>query len=217
MHTKRHTLAWLLFLISIVPGLAFAEREGRLVGKVTDPQGNPIPGVVVTATSPQIPGFRDVQTTDKRGVFVVDFYKIDVTYNYRFDKAGYQSMEAQQKWTLEGTEHYQWTMRAGQTAAVVGGQPPASTSQEAILAYNTGITAFKAKDYATAEAKLKEAVGHDPNMRQAWGALSSAHQQLGHHKEAAEAAEKAIASARANGKSASFETLFKQALSSINR
>lgn len=192
MHTKQRTMAWLLVLIWIVPGLAFAERKGRLVGKVVDPEGKPIPGVTVTATSPQIPGFRDVETTDNKGVFTVDFRQIDVMYHYRFDKAGYQSMDAEQKWGLEGTEHFQWTMHPG-TTAEVSALPPASTSQEAIDAYNGGVTAVKGKDYATAEAKFKEAVVHDPNLRQAWAQLSSVQVELGHNKEAAEAAEKAMA------------------------
>ena len=192
MRTKQHTLAWLLFLIWMVPGLAFAERKGRLLGKVLDPEGNPIPGVVVTVTAPEIPSFREVQTSDKKGMFTVDFRQVDVTYRYRFDKAGYQTMEAQQKWGLEGTQYYEWTMHPGQSAAV-GGLPPASTSEPAIAAFNAGVTASKAKDYATAEAKFKEAVGYDPNLRQAWGALSEAQVQLGHDQQAAEAAEKAMA------------------------
>ncbi len=192
MHTKKHTLACLLFLIWMVPALAFAERRGRLVGKVLDPEGNPIPGATVTVTSPDIPSFREVQTSDKKGMFTVDFRVIDVTYHYRFDKAGYQTMEAQQKWGLEGTQFYEWTMHPGQAVAV-GDAPPASSSEPAILAFNGGVIAFKAKDYATAEAKFKEAVGHDPKLRQAWGALSEAHLELGHNQEAAEAAEKAIA------------------------
>ena len=194
MHIKQRAMAWLLVLIWIVPGLAFAERKGRLVGKVADPDGKPIAEVTVTVTSPQIPGFRDVETTDKKGVFTVDFTQIDVMYHYRFDKVGYQSMDAEQKWGLEGTEHFQWTMNPGASAATaVGGPPPVSNSQEAIDAYNGGITASKAKDYATAEARFKEATVHDPKLRQAWAQLSSVQVELGHNKEAAEAAEKAIA------------------------
>ncbi len=193
MHTKQRAMAWILFLIWMVPGLAFAERKGRLVGKVLDPEGKPIPGVAVIVTSPQIPGFRDIETTDKKGVFTVDFRQINVTYHYRFDKAGYQSMETEQMWGLEGTDHFEWTMQPGTPATVVGGPPPVSTSQEAITAYNGGVTALKAKDYAPAETKFKEAIGHDPNLRQAWAQLSTVQVELGHNKEAAEAAEKAMA------------------------
>ena len=184
MHGKQHTTAWLLLLICMIPGLAFAERRGRLVGKVLDPAGNPIPGVSVTATSPDIPSFREARTTDKKGVFTIDFRQIDVTFHYRFDKAGYQSMEAEQQWSLEGAQRYEWTMHPGDTA-VVGGPPPASTSEPAILAFNAGVTASKAKDYATAEAKFKEAAGHDPNLRQAWAALSTVQVEVGHNQEAA--------------------------------
>jgi tetratricopeptide (TPR) repeat protein len=185
-------MARLLLLILIVPGLAFAERRARLVGKVVDPEGNPLSGVAVTVTSPQIPGFRDVETTDRKGVFTVDFSHVDVMYHYRFDRAGYQSMEAQQEWSLEGTALQSWTLHP-QAAPAGGGLPPASTSQEAILAFNSGIAAFKAKDLATAETKFNEAVGHDPNLRQAWEALSGVQVELGHNQEAAEAAEKAMA------------------------
>ncbi|MCX6538271.1 MAG: tetratricopeptide repeat protein [Acidobacteria bacterium] len=192
MSTSQRTMAWLLILIWIIPGLAFAEQKGRLLGKVVDPEGNPIPGVVVTATSPQIPSFKEVRTTDKKGTFIVDFRAVDVTYHYRFDKAGYQSVEAQQEWHLEGTQSYQWTMHPVSGSAV-GSLPPASTSEPAILAFNGGVTALKAKDYPTAEAKFKEAVGHDPNLLQAWVALSAVQVQTGHNQQAAESAEKAMA------------------------
>ena len=193
MRTKQHTLAWLLFLIWMVPGLASAERIGRLIGKVIDPEGNPIPGVTVTTTSKQIPKFQDVQTSDKKGMFTVDFSQVDVTYVYRLDKPGYQTMQIEQKWELEGTQLFTWTMQPGQSATLVGGLAPVSTSQPAIAAFNAGVTALKAKDNATAAAKFKEAVGHDPTLRQASEALSTVELALGHNQEAAEAAEKAIA------------------------
>lgn len=192
MPTTRRTLAWLLILAWIVPGVAFTEQKARLVGKVVDPKGDPISGVVVTTTSPQIPSFREARTTDKKGGFTVDFSEVNVTYHYRFEKAGYQTLDAQQEWHLEGTQRSQWTMTPGQASAV-GGVPPASTSEPAILAFNGGITALKAKDYATAEAKFKEAAGYDSKLVQAWVALSTVQMETGHNQEAAEAAEKAMA------------------------
>jgi tetratricopeptide (TPR) repeat protein len=83
-------------------------------------------------------------------------------------------------------------MQLGSTVAAADA-PVASASAPAIAAYNAGVGALKAKDYATAEAKFKEAIGHDPNLRQAWGALSSAQLELGRNQEAAAAAENAIA------------------------
>jgi tetratricopeptide (TPR) repeat protein len=194
MAIQKRTMTWLLFLLLVFPGMAFAERKGRLIGKIVDPDGKPIPGVTVTVTSPQVSRFKDVETTDKRGMFIVDFSQVNVTYRYRFDKVGYTTMQFEQLWELEGTQQMDWTMQPGQSAAVAaGGAPPASTSQTAIAAYNQGLAALKAKDTATAEAKFKEAVGNDPKFLQAWEALSSAELELGKNQEAAEAAEKAIA------------------------
>ncbi|MDD5562195.1 MAG: tetratricopeptide repeat protein [Thermoanaerobaculaceae bacterium] len=192
MHSKRCAMAWIVSLFLIAPGLAFAERQGTLIGKVLDPDGKPIRGVTVTVTSPQIPKFQDVETTDKRGMFTVGFDQIDVTYHYRFDMTGYQSLEVNQEWHLVGTQFFEWTMHPG-APVVVGGAVPASTSAPAVDAFNLGVAAFKAKDYATAETKFSEAVTHDPKLRQAWEALTAVQLQLGHDKEAAEAAEKAIA------------------------
>jgi Tfp pilus assembly protein PilF len=193
MLIKKRTVAWLLLLIWIVPGLAFGQRKPRLIGKVVDPDGQPIPGVTVTTTSKDIPKFQDIQTTNKKGMFTVDLRQVDVTYVYRFDKPGYQTMQIEQKWELEGSQLFTWTMQPGQSAALVGGLAPVSSSQPAIAAFNAGVVALKAKDGATAEAKFKEAVADDPNLRQAWEALSSVELNLGRNQEAAEAAEKAMA------------------------
>ncbi len=183
-----------MMLIWIVPVVAFAgQDEGRLVGKIIDPDGKPIPGVSVTATSPQISSFKELRTTDKRGTFTIDFRQIDVTYQYRFEKAGYQTLEIRQDWHLVGTQHSEWTMQPGAAAAAVGSVPAASASEPAVLAYNAGIVALKAKDYATAEAKFTEAVGHDPKLVQAWSALSAVQVETGHNQQAAEAAERAMA------------------------
>ena len=195
MPTGQRTLAWqlvlLLVFIFMAPGTAFAQK-GRLIGKVIDPDGKPIQGVQVTATSPQVPSFRVVKTTDKKGVFILDFRDMGVTYHYRFEKEGYQPLEVNQEWDLEGTQRFEWKMVPG-AAPDVGGVPPASTSEPAVLAYNAAVAAVKAKDYATAEAKFTEAVGHDPKLVQAWTALSAVRLQTGRNQEAAEAAEKAIA------------------------
>jgi Tfp pilus assembly protein PilF len=176
----------------MVPALAFARDRARLVGRVVDPEGKPIEGVAVTATSQEVPTFREVRTTDKKGSFTIDIHVIDVTYHYRFEKDGYEPLDAQQDWHLEGTQKFDWTMRPG-SGRTVSGPPPASTSEPAIIAYNAGITALRAKDNATAEAKFKESVGHDPKLVQAWVLLSTVQVQTGHDKEAAESAEKAMA------------------------
>jgi Tfp pilus assembly protein PilF len=192
MATSQRIVAGVLVLLLVVPGLAFARQRLRLDGKIVDPKGKPIEGVTVTATSPQVKNFRVVQTTDKKGTFTVDLPENNVTYVYRFEKAGYATLQANQDWTMDGSARFQWTMQPG-SGPEIGGAPPASTSEPAVLAYNAAVAAVKAKDLATAEAKFKEAAGHDPKLIQAWAALTTVELQLGHNQEAAESAEKAIA------------------------
>ena len=81
MFRAHRTSLWLLVLILVVPDLASA-RKGRLIGIVIDPDGNPLEGVKATATSDQVPGFNEVEVTDKKGVFKVDFNEINVVYKY---------------------------------------------------------------------------------------------------------------------------------------
>ena len=197
MHTSHRKIAWLLILLWIVPGLVFAEERARLVGRVIDPQGKPIEGVKVTATCKQDEKFHEVRTTDKKGSFTIIFSVINVTYQYRFEKDGFQTLDANQNWTAEGAQRFDWTLQPGTgqapQAKEPGVQPPASQSPEAIEAYNAGVMASRAKDYKTAIAKFKESVGHDPKLVQAWIALSTAQLQTREFKDSADSAEKAMA------------------------
>ncbi len=192
MATSQRIVAGVLVLLLVVPGLAFARQRLRLDGKIVDPKGKPIEGVTVTATSSDVPGFREVRTTDKKGSFTIDLPQNGVTYQYRFDKVGYATLNARQQWQLEGSQRFEWTMQPG-SGPEIGGAAPISLSEPAVLAYNAGVAAVKGKDYPTAEAKFKEAAGLDPQLSVAWVALSSVQLQTGHNQEAAESAEKAIA------------------------
>ena len=191
MRTRMQTVAWLLVLLSMVPGLAFGQRL-RLTGRIVDPNDKPIEGVEVTATSPDVPAFRVVKTTDKKGSFTIDLPQNEVTYQYRFVKAGYVSLDAKQKWSLEGSQKFDWTMQPGESPAVAAAAT-ATASEPAVAAYNAGVAALKTKDLRTAEASFNQAVAADPNLVSAWVALAQVQVQAGHNKEAAESAEKAIA------------------------
>ena len=192
MNSKQRAIVFFLIFALAIPGLVSAKRKARLVGRTIDADHNPIVGVTVTSTSPQIPDFREVDITDEKGVFKVDFEEVDVVYRFRFEKAGFVTLDAELNWSLVGTMRDDFIMTPG--ASQVGDAAvPTSTSNPAIQAYNGGVAAFEKKDYQDAVAKFEEAADHDPDFRQAWGALSVAHLKLGQNQEAAEAAEKAMA------------------------
>jgi Tfp pilus assembly protein PilF len=201
--TLRRALPCLaLLLAALWPGAASAFREGRLIGKVVDAAGKPIAGVRVTTTSAALPDFKDVTVTDGKGVFKVDFEKIDIVYVYELEKAGYVPLRVEQKWTVADTDRHEFRMVAsgtptlGELGAPAANDPaaaPAAPSSPAVAAFNAGVRAFKDKDYDTALARLQEASAQDPSLRAAWVALSATHMQQRHYPQAAEAAEKAIA------------------------
>jgi Tfp pilus assembly protein PilF len=210
--TRKHrAAAGLVILWLAFPGLASAFRQGRLIGRVLDTKGKPVSGVRVTTTSPKLPDFKETAVTDEKGVFKVDFEKIDIVYVYELEKAGYVPLRVDQKWTVDGTDRHDFTLvpaegqalgeiapapssAAGSSAAPGAVAPPVApaVASPAIEAFNAGVRAFKAKDYDTALAKLQEAVAQDPSLRQTWVALSATHMQQRHYQQAAEAAEKAI-------------------------
>jgi len=192
MHTKMRMVAWILVVILMASGSAFAIRKARLIGQVLDPDGNPIEGVTVTITSEQVPGgFNEVETTDKKGVFKVDFEVIEVIYYYRFDKVGYQPMQTEHNWQKDGTARYKFTIYPGETPAVEGLEVT-TTSNPAIAAFNAGAAAFSDQKYPAAVERFREAVEHDPEFERAWGALAVALVEQGSYQEGVEAAEKAI-------------------------
>ncbi len=192
MLTAKSMMVGFLVLVLGIPGLVLADSQGRLIGKVVDEKGDPLKGVTVTSTSPSVPGYKDEDTTDKRGIFKFDFPELNVVYRLKFEKIGFAPFETDVTWQLVGTAHREYTMHPG-SMVEAGSAPVASTSNAAVKAYNAGIAAYKAQDNAQAIADFKQAVEHDPKLHQAWAALSVAYFQDGKYQETVDAAEKAIA------------------------
>lgn len=191
MKAQTRVLVALLALFLAAAGPASAIRQGRLIGKVVDPEGSPIEGVTVTATSDQVSGFNEVEVTDAKGIFKIDFDEIDVVYKYRFEKAGYQTLLSEQTWQKVGTERYEFVLQPAEVAPV-GDLAATTTSGQAVLAFNSGRAELEAGNWGAAAAKFEEALEHDPELRQAWAALGVARLEQARYQESAAAAEKAI-------------------------
>ena len=194
MTTEQRRAAWLLALALTAPALVHAARLGRLIGKVVDTEGKPIAGVTVTTTSPKIPDFEQVATTDEKGIFKVDFERIGIVYHYELEKAGYVTLRIDQNWNVEGTDRHEFKMARTEPIPVAEGAPAAaSASEPAVVAYNEGVAALKGKDHATARARFEASVAADPSLRLAWMGLAQVHLDQKRYREAAEAIEKAVA------------------------
>ena len=67
MHLRKILLLGFMALL-ISGGLVNAQQTGVIAGRITDVDGNPIPGVTVTATGPNLPGTR-VDVTSSSGMY----------------------------------------------------------------------------------------------------------------------------------------------------
>jgi tetratricopeptide (TPR) repeat protein len=168
----------LAFLLAALPALAGI--QGRAVGKIVDSAGNPVEGVTVTVTTPAIHNLKLNVTTKKDGTYGFIVNDATLFYDLKFEKEGYAptTLNKQKFSTVEVTNVPNQTLLKPSEAPVGrGGQPAApaapSTSDQAAIAYNAAVDALNAGDRAGAEAKLKEAVAKNPDLPQAWDALTS--------------------------------------------
>jgi tetratricopeptide (TPR) repeat protein len=79
-------------------GLAFAVRQARIQGTVTDTQGNSIPNAVITITGdperkPSLINFNKVVTVDKEGTFAALIVDATQYYIFHVTAEGYQPQE----------------------------------------------------------------------------------------------------------------------------
>jgi len=99
MLKKTTTVIICFMIVLLAAGSADAGKKiGRLIGKIVDTDGNPIEGVTVKATSEEVHGFNEIEVTDRKGVFKIDFEVIDRVYKYEFAKPGYVTLVTEQTW-----------------------------------------------------------------------------------------------------------------------
>lgn len=201
---RRTTITVFALALVLALGTAgdlWAAGEGRMFGTVVDNNQEPIEGVKVTVTSPDFPDFREERLTKRRGTFSIVFARAYLSYNYRFEKSGYQTLETSVKTNLGGTTRNTFvlaeenTIQVPSADAAAGGDATALTvavSESALARFNEGVTAFQAGDHATAEAAFKEALEKDPNFYQAHTALAELFLSIDRLEEAAAQAEMAL-------------------------
>jgi outer membrane receptor protein involved in Fe transport len=91
---KRKSVVVLLMMIALVlvAGLSHAQTEtGRIVGRVTDPQGAVVPGVTVTATSVASGAMRET-VTDVAGKYVIA-NALPTAYDLSFGLNGFKTVK----------------------------------------------------------------------------------------------------------------------------
>lgn len=190
------------FAAALLAGLGtaaalYGDAQGRVLGAVRDPQGNPIPGAVATITSPEFK-FNLQKTADEKGNFTVIVLDATRSYVIRVEKEGYIPTQGPLDVHIGENTPQTYTMVKG----TPGGQPkegkPAppkelSGADKAIPVFNDGVTAFKAGDAATAIAKFQEAEQLDPKQAAAPGALADVYLSQKQYPQAVAEADKYLA------------------------
>jgi tetratricopeptide (TPR) repeat protein len=155
----------------------FAGAQARLKGKVTDASGNPVEGVAVTLTTPNLRLFKVNLKTDKKGEYGTIVNDATMPYHLKFEKQGFAPYEADKKIPVGDTgvvdARLQTMEQAGAAARAAGGVAPPAASEQAALVFNEGVDLLNAGNKAGAEAKFLEAVGKNPDLPQGWQALTA--------------------------------------------
>ncbi|MEO8431847.1 MAG: carboxypeptidase regulatory-like domain-containing protein [Acidobacteriota bacterium] len=171
----RLTAAAAIFLAALA---AEAGAQGRVVGRVTDSAGNGVEGVVVTLTTPAIKNFKLGTKTGADGKYGSIVNDATFPYHFRYEKPGYAVLEIDKKLSIgDATTLDVKLMKDSEVAAkpgAPGAQPAApSASEQATLAFNAGVDLMNGGDKAGAIAKFQEATVKNPDLPQAWQALTA--------------------------------------------
>jgi tetratricopeptide (TPR) repeat protein len=214
-------LACALLLLLAIAGAVLAIGQGRVLGTVVDPSGAPVAGVKVVITSPDMATYKLEKTTDAHGQFSAIILDAQRQYRLHLEKDGFITLEQPLKPKIEDTLKETYTLQpagpgkaggapaGGAAASAAPGTPPASAAappatppanaaeakakNDAVVAYNEGVVALKAKDLATAAAKFEQAATLDPKLAAAHAVLAGVYLELHRPADALAAADRALA------------------------
>jgi len=182
--------------LSLAAQPAFAQRgNGRMQGRVTDPEGNGLEGVEITAYNPDVVPNTLTGTSSGGGRWaIIGFARGNWTFTFRLE--GYVPFEVSASVSSANRNpDMDVTLNpvpegAGAMGAGVGAKQPEL--------FNEGTAAFEAGDYAGAIAKWQEFLSVNPEMYQVQGNIGNAYRELGDVENARTAYEALIAKEPAN-------------------
>ncbi|MEM9558356.1 MAG: tetratricopeptide repeat protein [Acidobacteriota bacterium] len=186
-----------VLLVGLVVGLVASPAfAGRLIGEVVDENGEPLEGVRVTATSDGFTSFHEVDTTNKRGGFMFNFQRAQYIYKLLFEKPGYQSFtqEIQPKQRENVHETFPMEKAAAQLQEARGdlAADVIGSSNEAVTAFNAGLSAQRDGDAEAARGHFEAALAADPSLAPAHIGLAQVASDLDDYETAAASAARAL-------------------------
>ena len=178
MSTTRLFSRWLLIAAAVLwtSSAAQALNQARLFGTITDENNKPIADVQVTVTCPDIATFKLEEKTDGKGNWAVTLIDATKSYNYKYEKPGYQTMQQDLKVPIGSNDRRDFQMlsnaeaiKRGTAVAVPQEQTP---EEKAVVVFNEGAEASQMGDMETAKKKMVEAAALNPQLTIAHSALA---------------------------------------------
>jgi len=192
-------LAVAICLLATVP--VWAGNEGRLVGSIIDPNGDPIVDVQIVVTGL---GFdvRQERTTNKKGKFTLLILDATKDYLLHLEKDGYQTVEEPLRLPLGDTMRREWTMVPGTSAPSSRGsaasQPAAAAPSGGVIRgqagklYEKGAEAYASGDLEVAADSFEQVVALESDLAEVHMALAMTYLRQEQWEKAASSAQNAL-------------------------
>lgn len=172
-------------------GALQAGSEGRVIGTVVDEKGTPLEGAKVLVTRLGA-NYKLEKTSDKKGQVTLLILDASQEYQVRVEKPGYKPFEGPIQPRMEDTMRLTFNL-VKDAPAPTPETKELSGNDQAILAYNDGVTALRNGDIGAAAPKLEQAASLDPNLAEAHAALAEVYLEMKRNGEALAAADRYLA------------------------
>ncbi len=182
-------LALTLFLV----GPLYATGEGRIIATLVDEAGVPVEGAKVLLTRPGT-AYKLEKTSDRKGQVMLLILDATQEYQIRIEKAEFHPFEGPVKPKVEDTMRLTFTLVKAAPAEPEANAPKEMAgTEQAILAYNDGVTALRAGDMGAAVPKFEQAAALNPELAEAHAVLAELYLELKRHPDALAAADRYLA------------------------
>jgi TolA-binding protein len=160
-------VAGLLALALSAPSVLLA-AQARVTLVVNDESGTPVPGAIVTVTTPNMSSFSKTVTTDAKGRIEIVLIDASWNYNFRAEKKDLSPTLVSLKLPGGGNQNLTMTLHP----PVAPPQAPVPRVDPGVTAYNEGVGLLQSGKNVEARKKFEEAVAARPELASAWRALA---------------------------------------------
>ncbi len=189
---RRAALAALVLALAF-RGALLAAGEGRIIATITDDKGAPVEGAKVTLTRKGT-AYKIEKASDGKGQVMLLVLDATQEYELHIEKGGYGPYDGPVKPKISDTVRLSFTLPAIAAPAAAAEAPKeVSGADQAVLAYNAGVSALKSGNVAAALPSLEKAAALNPKLPEAQVALAEAYLDQKRYGDALAAADRFLA------------------------